>query len=396
MEHLSTSRTLISLSPDLKRLEEDGYEIEVRGGYLLLKHIPYVTEDGTIGYGILVSTLAIAGDATTTPDSHTVWFKGTIPCNRNGQSLAESIVAGNDQVLDNGLTVDFMFSRIRSGGYSDYHQKMTTYERYISSHAQSIDPNVTAKTFEVIEAPDDESPFNYIDTASSRAGIVAATRKLELGSVAIIGLGGTGSYILDLVAKTPVKEIHLFDGDKFGQHNAFRAPGAPSIESLRNAPQKTSYFRDIYSAMHRHIYVHGLVDESNIDDLSGMDFAFVAIDGGDSRKFVTGKLGDFEVPFVDVGMGIDERDASLYGVLRVMLSTDQSRGQISSILPVAGAENDDVYSSNIQVADLNALNASLAVIKWKKFMGFYADLWKEHSIYYQIQGNSLSNEEKLT
>jgi hypothetical protein len=40
-------------------------------------------------------------------------------------------------------------------------------------------------------------------------------KKLELGKIAIIGLGGTGSYVLDLAAKTPVKEIHLFDGDKF-------------------------------------------------------------------------------------------------------------------------------------------------------------------------------------
>ena len=394
MGHLSTSHTLISLSPDLKRLEEDGYEIEVRGGYLLLKHVPYATEGGAVRYGILISSLAIAGDVTTTPDSHTVWFKGTIPCDQNRQSLAENIVAGNGQVLDNGLAADFLFSRIRPGGYRDYYQKMTTYERYISSHAQMVDSSVTARTFEVVEAQDDESPFNYIDTASSHAGIVAATRKLELGSVAIVGLGGTGSYILDLVAKTPVKEIHLFDGDKFGQHNAFRAPGAPSIETLRSIPRKASYFRDIYSAMHRHIFVHNLVDESNVDVLAGMDFVFVAIEGGDSRKFVTDKLGDFEIPFIDVGMGIDERDASLFGTLRVMLSTDQSRDRISSILPLSGTDNEGIYSTNIQVADLNALNATLAVIKWKKFMGFYADLGKEHSIYYQIPGNSLANEDK--
>ncbi|WP_318271316.1 ThiF family adenylyltransferase [Sphingobacterium cellulitidis] len=46
--------------------------------------------------------------------------------------------------------------------------------------------------------------------------------KLERQKIAIIGLGGTGAYILDMVAKTPVKEIHLFDGDSFDQHNAFR------------------------------------------------------------------------------------------------------------------------------------------------------------------------------
>ena len=66
--------------------------------------------------------------------------------------------------------------------------------------------------------------FKYVDTASSRVGIGAVTEKLKVGPLAIVGLGGTGSYILDLVAKTPVAEIHLFDGDKLGQHNAFPLP----------------------------------------------------------------------------------------------------------------------------------------------------------------------------
>ena len=35
------------------------------------------------------------------------------------------------------------------------------------------------------------------------------TMKLELRKIAILGLGGTGSYVLYFVAKTPVREIHL-------------------------------------------------------------------------------------------------------------------------------------------------------------------------------------------
>ena len=80
--------------------------------------------------------------------------------------------------------------------------------------------------------------FRYMDTASGRAGIGAISEQLATGPVAIVGLGGTGSYILDLVAKTPVREIHLFDGDRFGQHNAFRSPGAPHIDTLRQTPPK--------------------------------------------------------------------------------------------------------------------------------------------------------------
>lgn len=353
-----------------------------------MKRVPYVTKDVDIRYGVLISTLAIAGDATTKPDSHTVWFVGGMPHDQSGHSLGPKLEAGGRQDLDHGLSADFLFSRKRD--YSNYYEKMTTYERFISRYAQMIDARVTAKTFEISEAEDRDSPFNYVDAASSRSGIVVATRKLELNSVAIVGLGGTGSYILDLVSKTPVKEIHLFDGDRLGQHNAFRAPGAPSIETLRERPQKASYFKDIYSVMHRHIIAHDYVDESTCGELRPMDFVFVSVDSGNSRRFVTEKLTEFGVPFIDVGMGIHEKDASLFGALRVMLATCQNRDKIQ--LPLAAGDVGDIYSRNIQVADLNALNAALAVIRWKKFLGFYSDLGKEHSTYYQTTSNTLSNE----
>jgi hypothetical protein len=36
------------------------------------------------------------------------------------------------------------------------------------------------------------------------------------------------------------------------------------------------------------------------------------------------------------------------------------------------------YDGNIQIAELNSLNAALAVIKWKKLCGFYNDRKAEH------------------
>ena len=74
--------------------------------------------------------------------------------------------------------------------------------------------------------------FRYADTASVRCEIVTTSARLKLKKVAIVGLGGTGAYLLDQVAKTPVWEIHLFDGDTFRQHNAFRSPGAATMEEV--------------------------------------------------------------------------------------------------------------------------------------------------------------------
>ena len=388
------SHSLINRSPDLKRLEDEGYEVEVRSGHLLLKHIPYVTEVRAIKYGTLVSELSLAGDTTTRPSTHVVMFAGDMPCDPQGRPLTQIDHSSGRQQLADGLAVDHSFSSKPPEGYPDYYRKLTTYEAIVSAPAQSIDPTVTAQTFAVVETQDENSPFNYTDTASSRAGIGAITAKLKLRAVAIVGLGGTGSYILDLVAKTPVGEIHLFDGDKLGQHNAFRSPGAPPIETLRAAPQKAAHYRDTYSEMRRNIVAHGFVDESVGDCLREMDFVFIAVDKGRPRRLVVEQLEKFGVPFIDVGMGVNEVEESLLGQLRVTVSTEQSRDQVHSTLPLSDRDDEDDYSRNIQIADLNALNAALAVIKWKKLSGFYADLGKEHSSLYQIDGNCLINEDK--
>ena len=385
-------RQLISRSPDLRRLEDEGYEIEVRGSYLLLKQVPYVTEDQTVHRATLVSELDLAGDVTARPSSHVVMFAGQAPCNSEGKPLNNIIHSAGEWDLGGGLVARHKFSSKPAAGYADYYEKMSTYAEILSGYAQAIDPTATARTFLVVQEENTDSVFEYIDTASSWAGIAAITEKLRLGAVAIVGLGGTGSYILDLVAKTPVGEIHLFDGDIFGQHNAFRAPGAPSVEVLRARPTKSEHFRGIYSNMHRNIISHDHVDQGAVDILSRMDFVFVAVDDADARGLTVEKLLEVGVPFVDVGMGLDEVDGSLLGQLRVTSATPEDRDHVHSTIPLAAGPGDDDYSRNIQIADLNALNAALAVVKWKKLMGFYVDLEQEHSSCYQIDGNHLVNE----
>jgi hypothetical protein len=392
------SQQLISRSADLKRLRDEGYDIEIRSSYLLVKHVPYVNAQREVKFGTLVSALTLAGEVTTTPSNHVVTFAGEHPCNKDGSPMVKIVNQSQQQQLDAGLVVHHTFSsKPLSGSYNDYYEKMTTYATILASPAQSIDPTATARTFPVFEATEIESVFNYTDTASSRADIVAVTRKLELEKIAIVGLGGTGSYVLDLVAKTPVKEIHPFDGDKLLQHNAFRAPGAPSAEELRQAMTKVAYFHGIYSKMHRHIVPHEyFLDGSNVHKLEGMSFVFLCIDDGTAKRAIVEYLEQHEISFVDVGMGIHLVDGALLGVLRVTASTPTKRDHVWSKgrIPFSSGDGHNEYAKNIQIAELNALNATLAVVKWKKLFGFYHDFDNEHFSTYTIDGNMLTNEDR--
>ncbi|WP_292216137.1 ThiF family adenylyltransferase, partial [Mesorhizobium sp.] len=199
-------------------------------------------------------------------------------------------------------------------------------------------------------------------------------------------------YILDFVAKTPVREIRLFDSDEFLTHNAFRAPGAPSLEELREAPRKVDYLKGIYGRMHRNIVAHPVaLTADNLGLLDGVTFAFLSLDAGEEKRLIVEKLEVIGAAFIDVGMGLELDEASLGGILRVTTSTPGKRDHLRQRISFAGGGADNIYASNIQVADLNALNAVLAVIKWKKIRGFYRDLEREHHSTYTTDGNLLIN-----
>ena len=394
------SPQLLDRSPDLLGLVADGYEVEIIGSHLVIRHVPYLNSRKEVRFGTLVSVLTLANEATAKPGDHVVSFAGEHPCNVDGSELVRIKHQSQHQDLGHGIVVDHTFSNKPEGGYSDYHHKMTTYIAIISGPAEAIDPNVTARTRRVIPSDDPKSVFVYRDTASSRAGIGAVSSKLELDKIAILGLGGTGSYVLDLVAKTPVKEIHLFDADRFLQHNAFRSPGAASLDDLTGIPLKVAYFKNQYSRMHRGIIVHdSYVDASNVGDLQQMSFVFLCLDRPTAKQVIVEKLEEFDIPFVDVGMGIELVDDALGGVLRVTTSTRRMRDHVRAKNRIsftgADGENDNAdYARNIQIADLNALNAALAVVKWKKLFGFYRDLDDEHFSTFTVDGNALVNEDQ--
>ena len=388
----------LNRSPDLKKLRDEGYDIEIRSGHLLVKDVPYVNSKREIKRGTLVAKLCLANDVTIRPDDHVAFFEGEYPCDKDGVRIARIENQSQRKALATDLFVDHTFSaKPLNGPYEDYHAKITTYVAILSGPAQTINPAADARTFPVITAKEDESVFNYIDTASSRAEINVVSAKLEIDRVGIVGLGGTGAYVFDLVAKTHVKEIHLFDGDTFFKHNAFRSPGAASGEELEQKLPKTEYFFRTYSKMRRGIFSHPIyIDASNVEQLRDMKFMFLCFDAGKAKELVVESLEKFGVPFVDVGMGVYLSGDSLGGILKTTTSTPMQRDHVRAKNRIAFSAGDgnNEYDRNIQIADLNALNASLAVIKWKKLFGFYHDFEKEHHCTYTIDGNKLVNEDQ--
>lgn len=388
------SRPPIAHRPDVQRLIDEKYEVTIYCQHLLVESVPYVTPNREVAYGILACSYL----EDSKPD-HPVWLRGETPCTSQGRPLTQVINHSNSQILFDQFQVHHYLSNkpVNVAEFpADYYIKMMHYIDILGAQARMIDSDADARTGRAVESRNEDSVFRYGDSASARAGIFAVTQKLWLSRVAIVGLGGTGGYILDQVAKTPVKEIHLFDRDDFKRHNAFRAPGAASLEKLQHAPKKVDYFHEMYDPMRTGIVPHPYhLDVTNIGELSGFDFVFVSVDDGLSRGLICNYLKDAGIPFIDVGMGLlkDESLMSVLGLCRVTLCTPSKHDHMATYVDMHDDRAEALYASNIQVADMNAMNAIMAVIRWKQHFGFYADSEMAHNLSFSVNLQSVSRKE---
>lgn len=379
------SAAVINLNPDLKRLRDEGYELEIRDAFAIVRNVPYLDHNLSVQRGILVSSLGMNGTAVKYDNQHTIYFQGSMPYRANGAPL-NAIFLNTQNTTIAGVHVDMMFSNKPEGNYADYHHKFTRYIQILSAEAQAVDPTVTAATFRKV-APDWRGVFNYADTNASRANITGLSDKFAEQCVGIVGLGGTGAYILDMVAKTPVKEIHLYDGDVFCQHNAFRAPGAADAAVFESQPNKADYFQQVYSNMHRNIVSHPqFLKENNIGGLGELTFVFLAMDSGPDKQIIVDYLSSKGISFIDTGIDIQQTPNGLLGTTRFTLSECGNREAINRNVSFAVAEK-GLYESNIQTAELNAFCAVTAVLRWKSVAGFYQNAYhKSNCVYNTIDG----------
>src|SRR5689334_17368714 len=104
------SHLLINRSPDLKRLQDEGYDVDVRSGYLVLAGVPYVNCRREVDRGTLVAKLVLAGDITARPDDHVAFFAGEHPCRADGSEIAQIKHGSGERTLAEGVVIQHSFS----------------------------------------------------------------------------------------------------------------------------------------------------------------------------------------------------------------------------------------------------------------------------------------------
>ena len=370
------SHQLISLNPVLQKLQDEGFDIEVRGEYLWVHRVPYINANMDIASGTLVMSLDTTGDKVLAPSSHTAFWIGEQPRYKDGTCIPSLVNSPKKENLGHELFSDYFFSCMpdnNGGKYLDYYDKVTTYYHMISDAAFLFAEDKCKKIARVILLEDKSSPLVYADTNSGRAHIVGINERMRGKMVAIVGLGGTGSYLLDHLAKTCVEQIHLYDDDDFNTHNAYRSPGVPTREELNEQMSKVDYYYRHYSGFHKGIVPHQVkVGPDNFSELDGKDIVFICVDSVSARNLIAGYLTEKRIPFIDSGMGLEKYNDQLVGQVRVTTGLPSHHLHIKEAFGDSTID-DDIYASNIQLSELNCLAANLMLIKWKRLIGIYND-----------------------
>lgn len=366
---------LASHNDDLKRLIEIGYAVTIDSNCLVIRDIPYLDDQQKLQIGAMVAKLKFINNEKFEQEDHQIYFAGSVPYNRDGVPVPNlsggaHAIALSEACSDVVVQRSFSNKPLPAKKYKDHFHKIETYVSFISGPAMQLYEK-SPYTFRVVEGSNDDSIFKFHDTLTSRAEISDLSKRFNKDVIAIIGLGGTGAYILDYMVKTPVREIRGYDHDDYHIHNAYRSPGL--LEESELGMPKADVYQKRYNNFRTGLTLETrFIDSSSKDALKGVTFVFVCVDNGIARSEILDLLMELNIPFIDVGLGLKRINDSLSGMMRTTYFPTEQAEKVRSKRWVNESEDpENLYKTNIQISELNALNASFAVIRFKQIKGFY-------------------------
>lgn len=375
--------TLANHNADIKRLIDKGYAVSLENNYLVIRDIPYLDNNKELQIGAFISKLEFIDNHRVRQKDHVIFFCGTHPCQLNGTPIA-NLGGGptNLGMTSKDLVVQRTFSNKPKEGFADLFEKIESYMTIISGPAIELH-GANPFTYRTVEEVND-SVFKFRDTQTSRSELGDLNLKFKDEVIAIIGLGGTGSYLLDFLTKTPVKEIRGFDLDYFYVHNAFRSPGKQETDDF--GTRKAEIYQKRYESFRHGVNIKStFILPDSEEELQGVTFAFICVDKGSSREGIIELLIRLKIPFIDVGMGFDKNEDSISGTLRTTYFPSEFAQDMleKKLVPLTDLP-DEIYRNNIQISELNALNACMAIIKFKQTRGFYTNNTNHNHLLFTI------------
>lgn len=127
-------------------------------------------------------------------------------------------------------------------------------------------------------------------------------------SVAVVGCSGTGSIVVELLARLGVKRLVLIDPDHVEERNLNRILNSgkedaylkrPKVEVLAKAIARMGLGQEV------ELLAENLVSERAIHAVAGCDVVFGCMDGVEGRHWLNRIATFYNLPYFDVGVRLD-------------------------------------------------------------------------------------------
>lgn len=136
-------------------------------------------------------------------------------------------------------------------------------------------------------------------------GTYHALRSLRVG---VVGCSGTGSWVVEMLARLGVGSLVLVDPDVIERRNLNRIVNSTAEDVARDRP-KVDLLRDAVAAMDQgtqvQVFCENLLNAGVVRSLAACDLLFGCVDSADGRDLLNRISTFYLVPLIDVGVRID-------------------------------------------------------------------------------------------
>lgn len=175
--------------------------------------------------------------------------------------------------------------------------------------------SVGAQLQVLFDAANAEGPASLKFDRQIRALGAAGHKHIESLTVAIVGVGGTGSIAAEQLAYLGVRKFILIDPDRIDLTNLNRVVGAYASD---NGRFKTDVAADMITRIASDPVLHRVVGDVTrtrfARELRGADFIFSCTDSHGSRAVIQQIAYQYLIPCIDVGSVIAARDGHITGI----------------------------------------------------------------------------------
>lgn len=205
-----------------------------------------------------------------------------------------------------------------------YRQDEKEYARHVCVIGESLDIFLNNK---------DQDESSHLKRQAAAFG-PPFNLKMNSLRATVVGVGGTGSPLATLLARSGIGELILIDGDKLEDSNMNRVRGYNSNDVGRYKAESLAKYIEALGLKTKVKYVSSTLEDSSeaIDLISSSDIIFGCTDDNLGRSLLLEAAYYYGLIYIDVGLtGFIGEDLKHEPILR------DHRGRISLILPEHGS-----------------------------------------------------------